>query len=247
VPGWALNYFIFLYALFALFLFLPSARRRIAFVGLFLCLLVALQYALPNVNFFLDFYGAPIILDFALGMIVAWSYLSRARMTPARIIVTLVLSSMVFAAGFMHGVGSGLERLLFWGAPAAGLLLALVFIEKSTQWSNFSLVAQLGQASFAIYLSNHFTLAIITKFVQATGLFSMLGLGVILILYVVGALAVGLFASNAVERPLHRFIMRWSMKKKESPPFRPTNEAFRQSVDQDRLHLVHRGSGTQHA
>ncbi len=165
VPGWALNVIAFFYLLFGLFLFLPSKRRIVA-VGLILCTLVVLRWQFFGANPLLDFYGAPVVLDFVLGMLVAWIYLERRSVPIATLAVILAASAAVFAAGVLAGIGGGEQRVLYWGLADTGILFSVLFIEKEWGWWNPSIFAQLGDASFATYLSNLFTLALVAKAVQ---------------------------------------------------------------------------------
>jgi exopolysaccharide production protein ExoZ len=206
VPGWALNIIAFFYLLFGLFLSMPSKRRILA-VGLILCTLVTLRCLFPGASPLLDFYGAPVVLDFVLGMVVAWIFLERASVGIAAISVVLTVSAVVFAAGAIRGVGGGEDRVLYWGLADTGFLLAVLFIEKEWGWWNPSIIATLGDASFSTYLSNLFTLAVVTKAIQLTGLFPILGKGGTQILLVASALGVGVLTSALIERPLHAFVI----------------------------------------
>jgi exopolysaccharide production protein ExoZ len=207
VPGWALNYFIFFYVLFGLALFLPN-QRRVAAASVVLCLLAGLRLLFPK-NPLLNFYGAPIILDFVFGMLIASAYLTEVRIGKATIALVLAGSAAVFTAGVLRGVTGGHERLFYWGLSDAAVLFAFVFIEKGWGWWNPGLVAQLGESSFSIYLSNLFALAIIAAGIKNAGLFDVLGLVGTQIVFVVGALAVGVLTSVLIERPLHALILRW--------------------------------------
>jgi exopolysaccharide production protein ExoZ len=206
-PGWALNYFMFFYVLFGLFLFLP-AKRRIVAVGLILISLSGLWLLFPGRSTLLDFYGAPIIIDFVVGMAVAWIYQERDAVGPAIIALVLAASAALFAIGVAREISGGDERFLYWGLTDGGLLFSFVFIEKEWGWWTPAVLRQLGQASFAIYLSNQFTLAIATKALQATGLGPVLGLAGSQLLLVVSALAAGLLVNVVAERPMQAFALR---------------------------------------
>jgi exopolysaccharide production protein ExoZ len=206
VPGWALNYFIFFYVLFGLALFLPTPRR-IAAVAIVLCALAALRLLFSKKSPWLDFYGAPIVLDFVLGMLVAWLYVGRGSAGASTIAIVLAASVAIFAAGVAHGVSGGFERVFYWALSGTGLLLAVLFIEKEWGWWNLGPFRQLGDASFSIYLSNLFTLAVVAKVIQKTGLFAVLGVGGTQALLVLSALAVGWLTCVLVERPLHAYVL----------------------------------------
>jgi len=206
VPGWALNYIAAFYLLFGLFLFLPSARRIVA-VGLILAALAALRWLFFHASPLLDFYGAPIILDFVMGMLVAWIYLARRSLQPLAIAVALAVSAAIFVAGYLHGTASGDDRALFWGVSDAALLGAVLFIERQWGWSHPRAIALLGNASFSTYLSNLFSLALVTKAVHRVGAFYLLGVGGTRIVLVVSALVVGVLIYLFVELPLYSFVL----------------------------------------
>lgn len=205
-PGWALNYFMFFYVLFGAFLFLPT-RPRIVAVSLVLCSLT-LAWLGPGASPLLDFYGAPIILDFVLGMLAGWAFLERRTLGPLAIALVLMVSALVFAAGALGGVSTANDRMLYWGVADAGLLIACVFIEKQWGWWHPPLVTLLGEASFAIYLSNLFALGVVTEVMKAAVLFPLLGTAGAQVLLLVCALALGLALSVAVERPLQNLVLR---------------------------------------
>lgn len=210
-PGWAINHFMFFYALFALFalfLFLPSGRR-VWVVSAILVSLAALWTTFYGANPLLDFYGAPIVVDFVVGMAVASAFLEHETASPLTIGVMLAGSAALFAVGVVQEVSGGNERFLFWGISAGGLLYSLVAIERTWGWRNPGLVHQLGEASFATYLSNLFTLAVVSKGLQATGLWAPLGLAGSQVLLVASALAGGQLVHVLAERPLQSLAARW--------------------------------------
>jgi exopolysaccharide production protein ExoZ len=194
-----------LYVLFGLFLFCRPrriARRRLILISPGLWLLFPLRSTL------FDFYGAPIIIDFVVGMAVAWIYQERDAVGRAIIVLVLAASAALFAIGVAREISGGDERFLYWGLTDGGLLFSFVFIEKEWGWWTPALLRQLGEASFAIYLSNQFTLAIATKALQATGLGPVLGLAGSQVLLVVSALAAGLLVNVVAERPMQAFALR---------------------------------------
>jgi exopolysaccharide production protein ExoZ len=208
VPGWSLNYFAFFYLLFGSFLFLPSIPR-VAAVGGILCVLAGLRWMFPRTSTLLDFYGAPFILDYLLGMLVASVFLLRKSVSLKLIAMVAAISSAVFVAGTLRGLSAGYERFLFLGVPDAGLLFAVLFVESEFGWWNPYVVAQLGEASFAIYLSHVFALSAVSNVIGAAGLFPVLGPAVTQVLLLLSAVALGLWTNAFVERPLHRVVSRY--------------------------------------
>jgi exopolysaccharide production protein ExoZ len=201
-PGWVLNYFVFFYLLFGSLLALSVARRIVA-IGLVLCTLALLQSRFPGASHLLDFYGAPIVLDFVMGMIVAWLYLER-RIPSGAIAIVFLAGLAVFAAGVLKHVSGGDDRALYWGTADAAFLLVCVFIEKQWGWPNWGFLSSLGDASYSVFVSHLFTLALVTSIVRALGMFPTLGTIGVRILFVVAAWAVGMLIYVTIERPLTR-------------------------------------------
>jgi hypothetical protein len=149
-----------------------------------------------------------VVLDFVFGMLVAWVYLERRTAPFAAVAVVLAASVTIFAGGVLGGIGGTDARVLYWGIADSGFLFSVLFIEREWGWWCPGLLAQLGEASFATYLSNLFTLALVAKAIQMTGLFPILGTVGSQTLLVLSALAVGVWMSLLVERPLHTLVLR---------------------------------------
>jgi exopolysaccharide production protein ExoZ len=226
VPGWALNQIAFFYVLFGLGLLLPS-RYRVPAVTLVLVALCMRRWFLGGSDTMLDFYGMPVVLDFALGMLVCRLYLSQDLVSGSVIGAVLAVSAAIFAAGVLRGTSSGDDRIFYWGIADAGVLFSLLSIERTWGWWNPGLITRLGDASFSIYLSNLFTLAICTKVIRTVGMFPTLGVLGTKALLAGCALAVGLLIGLLVERPLNGLLLVPASKKRpvvraESPrPFDP--------------------------
>ena len=216
VPGWALNEIMFFYLVFALFLFLPSGSR-VVMVAVILGVLAALRWRLFGASHLLDFYGAPVILEFVFGMLVAWTYLERRRLPFAAVVVALVASVAIFAAGVQGNVGGTDARVFYWGLADSGFLLFGAFHRKEWGWWNFGLLTLLGEASFSTYLTNLFSLAVFAKAVQLAGLFPIIGSVGTEILLVVGSLAVGVATSLLIEQPLHAFVLNYRARRFRAP------------------------------
>jgi exopolysaccharide production protein ExoZ len=210
-PGWALNYFVFFYILFGLCLAL-SVTRRIVAVSLVLVALVAAWAVFRESSPLLDFYGAPIMLDFVVGMIAAWIFLNVRFKGVLPITIVAAASAVIFAAGIAAGASGGHERFFYWGLADAGLLFSVVSAER--EWGGWGVgpVAQLGEASFAIYITNLFTLALVTKAVHVTGLMPVLGMAGVQLLMIAAALGAGLLVSLLIERPLQAFTLRHGLR-----------------------------------
>src|SRR5215831_12579610 len=160
-PGWVLNYFVFFYLLFGSLLFLPTSRR-IVVAGSVLCTLVLLWLLVPGTNRLVHFYGAPVVLDFVLGMFVAWLFLEEY--VPFTVIMVVFLAgAAIFTAGVLGHVAGGDNRTLYWGMAGAALVFTCVMIEKQWGWPNAGLLRNLGDASYSVFVSHLFALALATN------------------------------------------------------------------------------------
>jgi exopolysaccharide production protein ExoZ len=205
-PGWVLNHFVFFYLLFGALLFLPTGRR-ILVASAVLCTLMVLKLLFAGENNLLDFYGATVSLDFVLGMTVAWLFLER-RASPVMIVAVFLTGAAIFAAGVVAGVSDGSERALYWGVAGAALLFVCVFSEKQWGWPNWRFLGALGDASYSVFVSHLFALALVTSTMQSLRIFPMLGVWGARIVFLAAAWSLGMVVYTTIERPLMRRIGR---------------------------------------
>lgn len=202
VPGWALNYFMFFYVLFGLTLLFPRLRSqaRAASLSLAIIALVTLRLLLPGASPWLDFYGAPITLEFIFGMLVAIAYLSPRPVRLLLIILGLAAATAIFCIRALPL--DERYRAVHWGLMDTGLLCACLLVEYRWGWARNSLVRMFGEASFATYLTNLFSLALVANLVRGLGVYPSLGpIGTQVVMLVV-ALGVGVIVRMSLERPL---------------------------------------------
>jgi exopolysaccharide production protein ExoZ len=210
-PGWTLNYEMFFYVVFGALLFLPWPKR-VGIVAALLVALVAMRALIVGDRIvFLDFYGNPIVLEFVLGMFVAAVYLRR-KLSPATLAVALAIAAALLWASLENGVLARHDyddrRLIYWGLPAAGLVLVSVFIEKQYGWPRIALLRHLGDASYSIYLSHFFTIGVLSKAFDTLSLVPLIGYGATYVLFVIGSLVVGSASYAMLERPILSLLSR---------------------------------------
>lgn len=155
IPGWTLNYEMFFYLIFALFIVVRPILRL---------LLVPLAFALlwlAGTNDMLgdgamSFYGNPIIFQFVLGMGVAVLVQRGWLLTSGwASLVALIAAVALITADLNH---SSLRALTF-GVPAALIVYCLCSLEVNDRPRNLPLLKVLGDASYSVYLTHVFTLA----------------------------------------------------------------------------------------
>jgi exopolysaccharide production protein ExoZ len=211
IAGWTLNYEMFFYVVFGALLFLPWPKR-VGIVAALLVALVAMRALIVGDRIvFLDFYGNPIVLEFVLGMFVAAVYLRR-KLSPATLAVALAIAAALLWASLENGVLARHDyddrRLIYWGLPAAGLVLVSVFVEKQYGWPRIALLRHLGDASYSIYLSHFFTIGVLSKAFDTLSLVPLIGYGATYVLFVIGSLVVGSASYAMLERPILSLLSR---------------------------------------
>jgi len=205
-PGWVLNNFALFYLLFGSLLFLSTGKRVLS-VSIVLCSLVILKMLFGHTSHLLNFYGSTLALDFVQGMLVAWLFLARNE-PPWIIAAAFAAGASIFAVGVLENVSEGAERALFWGVADATLLFACVSIEKRWGWPEWRLLSKLGDASYSVFVSHLFALAVTTSILRAFRLFPVLGVTGARIVFVGAAWTLGVIVYTAIERPMMRRLDR---------------------------------------
>jgi peptidoglycan/LPS O-acetylase OafA/YrhL len=190
--GWTLNYEMFFYAVFALFLGLPRPRA-VAAVALALGAAVLAGWLLRPASVALAFWTNPIMLQFAAGMGLA--LLGVSLPGAARLVLAVAgLALLVLAPEEWH------RGLRF--APGAVLLVAAAALgpeprlgPRTAAW-----MARLGDASYALYLVHPFALRGVALAYAALGLPAALAAALAVTL----AVAVALASHRWFEAPLTR-------------------------------------------
>jgi exopolysaccharide production protein ExoZ len=200
--GWTLNCEMAFYVLFAAGL---ALRRRGLGVALtFAALLAAVawgQWTRPSDPVQL-FYTAPMVLEFGFGMLLglAWPHLPRRRAPALALASAAAVAFVLMLAG--PGLWPGGERLLIFGLPAVVIVAAALALERSGLALRWAWTRQLGNASYAIYLSHFFVTQAV---ILAAGKLHLHGPSAAVLMGAValaGVAAVGLGLHYAVERPL---------------------------------------------
>jgi peptidoglycan/LPS O-acetylase OafA/YrhL len=157
--GWTLNHEIFFYLACALSML---HRRGATMVGAGLILLTILHPLVPQHLSVLRFWTDPIILDFVAGSGLAKLYLSGRRITPSAAVA--ILASALAISVFLANARTGwaLPRPIALGVPAVMICAAFAL---SPDFSGDGLIGKslrlAGDASYALYLSHPFTIAIV--------------------------------------------------------------------------------------
>jgi exopolysaccharide production protein ExoZ len=214
--GWTLNYEMFFYLLFAMFL---PLNRRAALIALSFTLagvagLGLLLHPSPAV---LRFWSAPIILLFGAGMGIATLRIKGLRL-PLWLRLAMVLAALALLTldplGLMRDplrVAQALDAscVLGWGGPAALLVSAAGLGESGARRGSAMLsppLVAIGEASYALYLIHPFVFRAWHVVLQHSRPAAVLHPSAYLALIVLSATLVSLGVHRFVERPVTAYL-----------------------------------------
>jgi peptidoglycan/LPS O-acetylase OafA/YrhL len=216
--GWTLNYEVFFYAIFSLFIVLP---RRLALGGVSLILLMLVvggEIAHPQAVA-LRFWTQPILLEFGFGLALAALWLGNLRLD-WRVCVLIAAAAVLFVAldpahlAMKEGgpsTSNDFRRVWSWGIPAAAILLAAAFLESSRTLGGKSLAALtvLGDSSYSLYLVHPFALLALTKVWRQIPAPSPTELACFGVLAVTASCGLAVLMHRYVEKPVTRGLRRY--------------------------------------
>lgn len=203
IPGWTLNYEMFFYLLFGAALLLPQADRLLAMLA-GLCGLALVGLFLPD-NTVAGFYTNPIIVEFALGMVLGWAY-GRGFALPRTL--ALVLIVLGFAAMvILGGEDQDPMRLLLWGLPAMVIVAGALSLERTGGVARVGPAVLLGDASYALYLFHGIVLSAAGQVWRLLGLDQMpFALPAFAVVALIGAIIASIVVHLVVEQPVNRLL-----------------------------------------
>jgi exopolysaccharide production protein ExoZ len=216
--GWTLNIEMFFYGVFALGL-LVSFERRLALVA---ALLIALVFAgiplsLPQAPPELWQITRPWMLEFVLGMLIArWWLKGVLRRVPVVVCHGLIFIGFV---GLLTTWTSIFNDEADWVLPSALIVLGTVALDQARGIKQHRGPMLLGDASYSIYLSHFFTLAVIKSAWVKLGLTQRGGWAYPFALVAVAAsIVVAVVTYRIVEKPLLDGLQSWYRRRREVTP-----------------------------
>ncbi|APZ53535.1 acyltransferase family protein [Salipiger abyssi] len=209
--GWTLNYEMFFYLLFGLFIALPPRGRVSAtlFAILLLVLVGVLGLAGGKIA---TTYTDLILLEFAAGMLLGHYWANRRAGDRDRLIGSMFLALSL--AGFALSTTSqamGLpepHRVVIWGIPGLFAVIGAMFLEAGGVAVRNRNLLLLGAASYVLYLFHQFVLQTLQKGLAAASVSLATPAGALLYLGLAVAIscliAVGIH--RKIEQPVTRFL-----------------------------------------
>jgi exopolysaccharide production protein ExoZ len=215
--GWTLNYEMFFYAAFALFLALRR-ETAVALVAASLAVFVIVGALFPPHNPQLFFWTQPIVLEFVFGMSIALLKRNGYALPTILRYALIAIGAAVFFHDFLDSVAqpriwltaNDFLRVAGWGIPAAMILAGAVLKERERLGDNVFVRTGklLGDASYALYLCHPIVMSAFAVGWFALGLNNRLpaylGAGMSIVLAIIASLLVYLW----FEHPLTRYLQK---------------------------------------
>lgn len=208
--GWTLNYEMYFYGVFSIWLLSGSYRFGIFGILASIPLITILSWSLP-LSSTRDFLGNPIALEFCFGCILAVA--CKDRRVPVYFGRLALLAGVIgLVLGTWFGPNNGTAglapevRFLFWGLPAAALLLNALSVRhvKSPVGKVF---LSLGDASYSIYLTHAFVMTLYAKLLRQ----SLLPAGMrplVMLMPILLSIVIGYATYYFIEQPMSRRLRR---------------------------------------
>jgi peptidoglycan/LPS O-acetylase OafA/YrhL len=220
--GWTLNYEMFFYVIFAAAL----AFRRAVALALVVCVVAGVAIASmavwPGAQI-TSVWPAPIIAEFAFGVLVGAMKLRGAQLSRWVSALLIIIGTALLLAPYAFGLTE--PRLLLWGAPMAMIVAGAALGEWKGEGVFSRGMAKLGDASYALYLIHPFMILprlLWQRLIGSDGPWIWWPMWYAAAL-MLGSIAVALIVHRYFEAPVTRYMKRrWA-----SPP--AATEAFQRS------------------
>lgn len=203
VQGWALHYEVAFYLLMTLALFVGRSWRLPALTGAFLLLVLAGLVLRPTSAVGLVLTD-PLLLEFLGGVLFAAWWLTRPAVSRRAAWILLGAAIVALVIGTILAQNWLAARFALLGIPALMLVAAALMLEQGRAWPVWPRFLELGRASYSIYLTHGFVIAVLARLWLRSGLpHGGIGAGLVFVLVctAVGML-VGLVVYRLVEKPL---------------------------------------------
>ncbi len=198
IPGWTLNFEMLFYGLFALALL--TKRLILVLSGSILGLVIA-GLLVKNSNALWSTYTHPLLLEFLAGIFIARA--TRDGVSPW-------WSLLVIPAALVLWFGPSTEeaRVIWWGMPAAMIVLGAVAFEQNQTLPNWKILKDIGDASYSIYLFQFIAITFSTTLMASPAGGGIGQNAVMIISAMVCATGLGLILHHLVERPVTRALSK---------------------------------------
>lgn len=214
--GWTLNWEMAFYVLFAISLTVSPRYRMPALLALMAALFTTGLVA--PAGSFATFYGSPIIFEFAAGCMIAKGLQTPAiamqlKRLPAMGLIGVGAFLLVAPALLLHGTAalayeSEGTRPLFWGVPAAMIVLGVILLDLTRAPAKSRFLTALGDASYSAYLLHPFIVTVLAVLVTSALGESYVSAIVFGAGTLVATMAASMLSYRFFEVPVHKLVRR---------------------------------------
>ncbi|MDM7852720.1 acyltransferase [Pseudochrobactrum kiredjianiae] len=211
-PGWTLNYEMFFYLIFAIFLAFPKRAALSGFTTVMLALVIWGMSTLPSSEIneprtLFSFYANPLLLLFVAGVWLGVLYRKFALFQTANVSLLWMFIAVLCAITFNWSTDKASWPLylqpLEYVLPFFCVVMALLCrFKPATIIGRIGVL--LGEASYSIYLSHILFLAVIRKLVPVAPLYGTFYFAVAFI----GSAITGVIIYKLIEMPLTRLVRK---------------------------------------
>ncbi len=160
--GWTLNFEMFFYMLFALTIRLQQSVAVYALCTALTCIVLLGHWLQPQLAP-LAFWSDPIILEFAIGMMIALQYRRGLQLPTALRLCLIAVGAVAVWFSAQHMPPSG-YRVVLWGIPAAMIFSGTVLGKQPSFGWLTSPTKLMGDSSYALYLIHPLVAAMIVRY-----------------------------------------------------------------------------------
>jgi len=202
--AWTLEYEIFFYLLFALFIL--DKYFVIFVVGIFVY--YNLFYIVPDeIYLYINFVRSQVIYLFLFGIIVA--YLLKYKINISYVIYILAVGSVIIIMNIIDAISElnifSDVRSLLLGLGFSFIIYSVVKIEsKGFNFHKYKKINLLGDASYSLYLIHYPVISVIAKISMFVGLKNLGVLGAIISFFImlIVSIVIALLVHKYIEKPL---------------------------------------------
>lgn len=215
--SWTLTYESYFYVVFSLAIFISHKYRALVCSVLILMLMFLVQnqthgsYTLEALSGKNSFHGmaynflfvsSPLIIDFMLGMLVAYLYVFYVDKCKGGVHFTfLSMLALTISLIFMLSQATGLVGPLYWGWCSAGIVISILIISKELNIFYPRFLVYLGEMSYSIYINHVVVKKVAFAYIGPLGLFRKDDGFIVLFSLVIATLCVSYGTYNYIEKP----------------------------------------------
>jgi exopolysaccharide production protein ExoZ len=205
--GWTLNYEMYFYAVFAIAVLAPRRGAVVMACALLVCGAALNRLLGPLLPFPVSYWTDPVVLEFAMGMLLGLAYREGARLEWPFCVALILSGAALFAINVSLGTT---PRFFMWGVPAALVVAGATFGRFSLQNPLCRPLAVVGDASYALYLLHTFPLRALLPLATWLSLHAIYWLWLYVPLAILVPVLLAIVVHYAFERPITKALRRYA-------------------------------------